>query len=190
MGPDSQSMDPCLAGLLDRGTLVCYLHWSAIYWVNLRLDSIESTYYVYGWIKLWVSEQRLFDKANVRDRKTGRNLVENDSYKEEERRSDDTGSNLGEEVRYFDSIGSRWGDWQFWGRRGCHNWRNRGVRKKTDWCYQLLEIYQRRSYYRKLLKLIKFCVRSSVIKENTARVVVACQNNILLLSHAILNCTS
>ena len=34
-----------------------------------------------------------------------RNLSENDSYKEEEERSsDDTDSNLGEEVRYFDSI--------------------------------------------------------------------------------------
>ena len=28
-----------------------------------------------------------------------RNLVENDSYKEEERSADDTGNNLGEEVR-------------------------------------------------------------------------------------------
>ena len=30
-----------------------------------------------------------------------RNLTENDSYKEEERSTDDTGSNLGEEVRYI-----------------------------------------------------------------------------------------
>ena len=53
-----------------------------------------------------------------------RNLAENGSYKEEERSTDDIVNNLGEEVRYFDSIGSRWGDWQSWGRKGCHYWRN------------------------------------------------------------------
>ena len=58
-----------------------------------------------------------------------KNLAENDSYKEEERSPDDTGCNLGQEVRYFDSIGSKWGDWQSWRRRGCHYWRiSRGVR--------------------------------------------------------------
>ena len=36
-----------------------------------------------------------------------RNLAENGSYKEEERSTDDIVNNLGEEVRYFDSIGSR-----------------------------------------------------------------------------------
>ena len=36
-----------------------------------------------------------------------RNLTENGSYKEEERSTDDIVNNLGEEVRYFDSIGSR-----------------------------------------------------------------------------------
>ena len=36
-----------------------------------------------------------------------KNLAENDSYKEEERSPDDTGCNLGQEVRYFDSIGSK-----------------------------------------------------------------------------------
>ena len=35
----------------------------------------------------------------VRDRRTGRNLAKNDTYKEEERSANDTGSNLGEEVR-------------------------------------------------------------------------------------------
>ena len=57
----------------------------------------------------WVSEQRLDDQANTILRnswmteleieKLDRNLAENDSYKEKERSDDDTGSNLGEEVR-------------------------------------------------------------------------------------------
>ena len=54
----------------------------------------------------WVSEQRLVDQANTIRRniwmtvleieELERNLSENDSYKEKERRDDDTGSNLGE----------------------------------------------------------------------------------------------
>ena len=44
--------------------------------------------------------------------KLERNSAENNSCKEEERSADDSGNNLGEEVRYFDSIGSRGGDWQ------------------------------------------------------------------------------
>ena len=58
---------------------------------------------------LWVSEQRLVDQANTICRNSWmteleiqelkRNLSENDSYKEEERSADDTGSNLREEVR-------------------------------------------------------------------------------------------
>ena len=56
----------------------------------------------------WVSEQRLVDQANTIQRNNWmpeleieleRNLTENDSYKEKERSTDDTGSNLGEEVR-------------------------------------------------------------------------------------------
>ena len=57
----------------------------------------------------WVSEQRLVDQANTIRRNSWmteleieeleRNLAENDSYKEEERGADDTGSNLGEEAR-------------------------------------------------------------------------------------------
>ena len=62
----------------------------------------------------WVLEQRLVDQANTICRNSWmteleieeleRNLIvteraENDSYKEEERSADDTGSNLGEEVR-------------------------------------------------------------------------------------------
>ena len=57
----------------------------------------------------WVSEQRLVDQANTIRRNSWmteleieeleRNLAENNSYKEEERSADDTGSNLGEEVR-------------------------------------------------------------------------------------------
>ena len=57
----------------------------------------------------WVSEQRLVDEANTIRRKSWmtelekeeleRNLAENGSYKEEERSADDTGNNLGEEVR-------------------------------------------------------------------------------------------
>ena len=56
----------------------------------------------------WVSEQRLVDQANAICRNSWmteleieeleRNLAENDSYKEEEK-TDDAGSNLGEEVR-------------------------------------------------------------------------------------------
>ena len=63
----------------------------------------------------WVSEQRVVDQVNTISRNSWmteleieelkRNLAEHDSYKEEEERSsDDTDSNLGEEVRYFDSI--------------------------------------------------------------------------------------
>ena len=52
------------------------------------------------------------------------NLAGNDNYKEEERSADDTGSNSGEEERYFDSIRSRWGDCQSWGRRAYHYCRN------------------------------------------------------------------
>ena len=58
---------------------------------------------------LWVSEQRLFDQANnirknswmteLEIEELERNLAENDSYKEKERSDDDTGSNLGEEVK-------------------------------------------------------------------------------------------
>ena len=56
----------------------------------------------------WVSEQRPVDQANTIQRNNWmpeleieleRNLAENDSYKEKERSTDDTGSNLGEEVR-------------------------------------------------------------------------------------------
>ena len=56
----------------------------------------------------WVSEQRPVDQANTIQRNNWmpeleieleRNLTENDSYKEKERSTDDTGSNLGEEVR-------------------------------------------------------------------------------------------
>ena len=57
----------------------------------------------------WVSEQRLFDHAKTICRNSWmteleieelkRNLAENNSDKEEERSADDTGSNLGEEVR-------------------------------------------------------------------------------------------
>ena len=56
-----------------------------------------------------VSEQRLVDQVNtifrnswmteLRIEELERNLAENDSYKEKERSDDDTGSNLGEEVR-------------------------------------------------------------------------------------------
>ena len=56
----------------------------------------------------WVSEQRLVDQANTIHRNSWmteleieemeRNLTENNSYKEEKRIADGTGSNLGEEV--------------------------------------------------------------------------------------------
>ena len=57
----------------------------------------------------WVSEQRLVDQVNTIHRNSWmteleikeleRNLAENDSYKEEGRSADDTGSKLGEEMR-------------------------------------------------------------------------------------------
>ena len=59
----------------------------------------------------WASEQRLVDQANTICRNSWmteleieeleKDLAENDSCKEEERSADDTGSNLGEEVRYI-----------------------------------------------------------------------------------------
>ena len=65
----------------------------------------------------WVSKQQLVDQANTICRiswmteleieELERNLAETDSCKEEEKNTDDTDNNLGEEVRYFDSIGSR-----------------------------------------------------------------------------------
>ena len=60
MGPDLQSKDPHLAGVIDRGTLVVIMQilslvreetglakrirslWSAVYCVSPRLDGIES----------------------------------------------------------------------------------------------------------------------------------------------------
>ena len=57
----------------------------------------------------WVSEQRLVDQADTTCRNSlmteleidelEKNLVENDSYKEEERSVDNTSNNLGEQVR-------------------------------------------------------------------------------------------
>ena len=57
----------------------------------------------------WVSEQRIVYQANTFRRNSWMteleieelegNLAENNSYKEEKRSADDTGSNLGEEVR-------------------------------------------------------------------------------------------
>ena len=69
----------------------------------------------------------------IRDEELERNLSENDSYKEEKRSADDTGSNLGEEVGDLLTVSETWGDWQSWHRRGCHYSRNsRGVRKRTE----------------------------------------------------------
>ena len=60
-------------------------------------------------MQLWVSEQRLVDKANAirtnswmiefEIKGLEMNLAENDSYKERERSPDDTESNLGGELR-------------------------------------------------------------------------------------------
>ena len=57
----------------------------------------------------WVSEQGLFEQANtilrnswmtkLKIEELEKNLAENDSYKEEERSANDTGSKLGEELR-------------------------------------------------------------------------------------------
>ena len=60
-------------------------------------------------VMFWVSEQRLVEQENTIRRNNWmtdleieeleRNLAKNDSYKGEERSTDDRGSNLGEEVR-------------------------------------------------------------------------------------------
>ena len=70
----------------------------------------------------WVSQQRLVDQENtirsnswmteLEIEELERNLIvtekaENDGYKEEKRSDDDTGSNLGEEVRDIHSIRRR-----------------------------------------------------------------------------------
>ena len=57
----------------------------------------------------WVSEQGLVEQANtilrnswmtkLKIEELEKNLAENDSYKEEERSANDTGSKLGEELR-------------------------------------------------------------------------------------------
>ena len=59
----------------------------------------------------WASEQRLVDLVNTIRRNSWmteleieeleRNLAENESYKEEERKADNSANNLGEEVRYI-----------------------------------------------------------------------------------------
>ena len=59
----------------------------------------------------WVSEQRLVDQESTIRRNSWtteleieeleRNLAENESYKEEERKADNSANNLGEEVRYI-----------------------------------------------------------------------------------------
>ena len=50
----------------------------------------------------WVSEQRLVDQVNteLEIEELEKNSANNDSYKKDERSADDTGSKLGEEVRY------------------------------------------------------------------------------------------
>ena len=50
----------------------------------------------------WVSEQRLVDQVNteLEIKELEKNLANNDSYKKDKRSADDTGSKLGEEVRY------------------------------------------------------------------------------------------
>ena len=104
----------------------------------------------------WVSEQRLVDQANPFRRNNWmteleeleRNLAENNSYQEEERSADNTGSNLGEEVR--DIVTALEVDEEI------GNLQEEEVaitgetvevlerRQKTS--YQLLDIYQKRSY--------------------------------------------
>ena len=43
----------------------------------------------------------------VRYRRTGKNLAENNSCKKKEKSADDTGNNLAEKERNFDSIGGQ-----------------------------------------------------------------------------------
>ena len=86
-----------------------------------------------------------------------RNLAENDSCKEEERSADDTGNNLGE-VRgilkaleadeEIDNLGEE--------EVAIIKEIAEVFKRKTS--YQLLEMYHKRSSYKKLLRLIKFWV--------------------------------
>ena len=76
-------------------------------------------------------------------------LAESDSYKEEQRSANDTDSNLGKEERDFDSIGDRWKDVAIIEEIA------EMLEKVRKTSYQLLEIYKRRSYQKKILKLKK-----------------------------------
>ena len=108
----------------------------------------------------WVSGKRLVDQANIIRRNswmTGlkieereRNLVENDSCKEEDRSADDTG----EEVR--DIMTALEADGKIGNLEEEEIAIIEEIAESTS--YQLLEMYQRRSYYRKLPRLMRFCV--------------------------------
>ena len=82
MGPNLQSKDPHLAGVVDRGTMVAIMQilslvrdesglakrirslWSAIYSVSPRLEGIWLSIWLQKGM-FWVSEQRLVDEANT-----------------------------------------------------------------------------------------------------------------------------
>ena len=106
----------------------------------------------------WVSEQRLVDQANTICRNSlmneleieelERNLAENNSYKEEDRSVDDTGNNSGQELR--DILTAFEADEEIDNIEEEEVAINEKIaevleRRQKD-KFQLLEIYQRRSY--------------------------------------------
>ena len=129
MGPDLQSKDPCSAGVLHRRTLVIIMQilslvreesglakrirslWSAIYWVNPRLEGIESVCWDYGYKRVCFGyQQRLVDQANTILRniwiteleieELGKKVTGSDSVIVEEARSVDAlPDHVGEDVR-------------------------------------------------------------------------------------------
>ena len=106
----------------------------------------------------WVSEQILVDQANTICRNSSmteleieeleRNLAENNSYKEEDRSVDDTGNNSGQELR--DILTAFEADEEIDNIEEEEVAINEKIaevleRRQKD-KFQLLEIYQRRSY--------------------------------------------
>ena len=135
----------------DRGYRTCMLSL----WLNKGM--------------FWLSEQRLVDQASTIHRhrwmtelgieELERNLAESDIYKEEERSADDVGSNLGEGVG--DILTALEADEKISNKRlpllKIVKVLERTQKDKLP--ALILEIYQRRSYKRKLLSLIKFWVK-------------------------------
>ena len=99
-----------------------------------------------SWPGKYYSQELLEDR--VRDRRTGKELSWNDSYKEEERSTNNTSNNLGEEVRNIltalkadEEIGNLDEE-----KVAITEEVSEVLKKERKTSYQLLEIYQRRCY--------------------------------------------